>query len=545
MPESGGYPMSVSTGPEQRLDLRHQLQILRRRIRTVLLPVLVLLVIAAAYIGLKTRTYQATAELQLTPQISSSLLATNNAVLSSAVDVQTDIQLLQSQKVARLVRKTLADAPPVQVVQVGTSDVVDVSTVSSDPRLAAAAANAYVAAYIQAQLAQSVGALTSVKASLQARLDSNQTSIDALETQIGALSSLSDPRFASLNSQLQSLEASDESLRLELSQYSAAEALATGGQLITAAVQPRHAAAPKPVEDVALALFLGLGIGVAAAFTRDRLDDTIWTFEDLSRAVPDLPTLGSIPRVPEWRDVRTPYAVTVRDPGSPASEAYRTLRTSLGFLAMESHVRKVLVTSASGGEGKSSTVVNLAVSLSLSRRRVTVVDCDLRRPRVHEFFGLRPSPDFLTALADGSVEDCLHTIPDVPGLQLLLSSVTPPNPAELLSLPATAALLNKLAIDTDLLLVDSPPVLPVADSLILAENVDLVLLVVRSGVTKRRELSRALTALKRVNAPVRGVIFNGAERLDSYQYESYSTRLTDNPSDSESPALPTEHPIVD
>jgi capsular exopolysaccharide synthesis family protein len=205
--------------------------------------------------------------------------------------------------------------------------------------------------------------------------------------------------------------------------------------------------------------------------------------------------------------------VTLSDPRSAAAEAYRTLRTNLQFTMLDRPSRALLVTSPLAGEGKSTTLANLAVVSAEAGMRVVVLDADLRRPRIHELFGVSQSPGF-SSLALG-VESGDMPLQDtaVAGLRVLTSGILPPNPSELLASPRTAAILESLRELADLVLIDSAPVLPVSDAAVLAARCDGVLLVVRYGKTPRDAARRAREQLDKVGARILGVTINGA-RLD-------------------------------
>jgi non-specific protein-tyrosine kinase len=208
----------------------------------------------------------------------------------------------------------------------------------------------------------------------------------------------------------------------------------------------------------------------------------------------------------------------VEAPTSSASEAYRSLRTAIGFIGLDKPLRVIQVTSPSAAEGKTTTIANLAVALANVGKKVVVVDCDLRRPRIHTFFGI-PNEVGFTSVLLGEVP--LANAAQAVGrrhLMLLASGQLPPNPSELLSSTRTAQVLATLQAEADVVLVDSPPVLPVTDSAVLSAHVDATLLVIRAGVTTRRQLTRAVEVLEQVAAPLVGTVLNGVTADEGYGY---------------------------
>jgi non-specific protein-tyrosine kinase len=216
-----------------------------------------------------------------------------------------------------------------------------------------------------------------------------------------------------------------------------------------------------------------------------------------------------------------PDVVTLADPQSPAAEAYRTLRTNIQFSSLEKPVRRLLLTSAGPDEGKSLAVANLAVAMAQAELRVIVADCDLRNPCLHELFRV-PNTEGLSTMFLGrsggaaGLGAATHMEPPlqrtaVPGLSVLTSGPTPPNPAELLGSQRMESILEELAHRADIVLLDSPPVAAVTDAAVLSAKVDACLLVVGAGIAKRDQVKKARAALEAVHANVIGVVVSNAE----------------------------------
>ena len=201
--------------------------------------------------------------------------------------------------------------------------------------------------------------------------------------------------------------------------------------------------------------------------------------------------------------------VTLTDPMSPVSEAYRTLRTNLQFAALDKELRSLLITSSSPGEGKSTTLANLAVTMAQVEQRVIMVDCDLRQPSLHAFFGLRNDRGLTTMMLD---EQALENPPlqdtSVSGLRLLASGALPPRPSDLLGSKRMEAVIERLLGEADLLLFDAPPIMAATDAVVLATKLDGVLLVVSAGETRREHAQEVIDRLGKVNAHIVGAILN-------------------------------------
>jgi len=204
--------------------------------------------------------------------------------------------------------------------------------------------------------------------------------------------------------------------------------------------------------------------------------------------------------------------ITISDPNSPVAEAYRTLRMNLQFAALDKALRSVLITSPGSGEGKSTTLANLAVTMGQVDRRVIMVDSDLRRPHLHELFGLHNETGLTTMMLDDAA---LASPPlqetSVPGLRLLASGTLPPRPSDLLGSQRMDKVIEALLNDADILLFDAPPVMAATDAVVLSTKMDGVLLVVSAGETKREAAQQALERLKKVNANVLGAVLANAE----------------------------------
>jgi non-specific protein-tyrosine kinase len=201
--------------------------------------------------------------------------------------------------------------------------------------------------------------------------------------------------------------------------------------------------------------------------------------------------------------------ITLSAPRSPAAEAFRTLRTNLMFSSLDRPIHTLLVTSAAAEEGKSTTLANLAVTMAQSGRKTILVDCDLRRPRQHELFGVSDKPG-LTSMILGQTKKPPLTATGVDDLWLLPAGPLPPNPADLLGSKRMDEVIAVLKARADIVLFDAPPVAAVTDAALLASKLDGVLLVVSAGQTKREHALRAKELLEKINVRLVGTVLTSA-----------------------------------
>jgi len=511
-------------------DLRSYLRVLRRRKTYIILAVIAVTAGALGVSLIQHKTYQATASLLLAPRTSETVVGNGNNNQNgqdAASAVQTQIELIQSAPVAQEVKKRIGFAPSISISQVGQTQVVHLTASSQDPATAAKVANTYAQAYIDVRRTQALDDLGAAGQQVQGKISDLEKQIDAIPV------SGNPPRAAdpALEDQREGLINQQSVYRQNLDQLQLQAGLNSGGaQLVTPATTPTSPVSPKPARNVLVGLLGGLILGVALAFLFEQLDDSVKTKDDVERALHGThgghgggtPTLGIIPAVEGWRSGEAPRTVSIEEPTSQASEAYRSLRTAIGFLGLDRPLRIIQVTSPSAAEGKTTTIANLAVALSNIGKRVVVVDCDLRRPRIHTFFN-EPNNVGFTSVLLGEVPlgEAVQTV-GRRHLMLLASGMLPPNPSELLSSVRTGQLLKALQSEADVVLVDSPPVLPVTDSAVLSAHVDATLLVVRAGVTTRRQLTRAVEVLEQVAAPLVGTVLNGVSADDGYYGYAYN-----------------------
>ncbi|MGY1601013.1 polysaccharide biosynthesis tyrosine autokinase [Geodermatophilus sp. SYSU D00815] len=284
--------------------------------------------------------------------------------------------------------------------------------------------------------------------------------------------------------------------------------------VVTPATAPESPSSPNVLLNLAAGAVLGLGLGVLLAVGRDVLDTRVRGAEDVAE-VTRTPVIGALGVEPG----RKRGVLMETAPHSPQAEAYRQLRTNLHFLELgqrgqQGRHRAVSVSSSLAAEGKSTVAVNLAVALAETGARVLLVDADLRRPSVARVLGIEGAAGLTTVLlGQADVDDVVQPWGGS-GLHVLPAGPLPPNPTELIGSVPMRRLLDELRVRYDHVVLDSAPLLPVADSAVLAGLVDGTLLLANGTKVRRHQLAESLRTLARVDAPVLGIVLNEVARDD-------------------------------
>ena len=522
----------VNTGGDE-LDYRRLIRLVWSRRWLVLTCVVLAAGAAFGASKLQTPVYQAKASLLVQQKATEELFNTSTGRIDSATqdrNVKTEIKVLESQPIEDVVASQIgAEVPTVQGGQETGTNILTAAVSSTDRELARRAASAYAVAYIDFRRTQAVDDVLAASKQVDAKVQEIQTQLDGLDDRIGELTSqdaarlardpraVPNPELVALRSQRSSVDGLRATFKQKLDQLQVDSAQKTGGaQLVEQAMLPEEPISPKPLRNSGLGLMLGLLLGMGLVFLLDQLDDDLKSKEDVEAASGGLPVLGLIPEVDHWKDRTIALVSESTREERIASEAYRALRTSVLFLGLDRQMRSIQVTSPLQGEGKSTTAANLAVTLAQAGTRVIVMCCDLRRPRLHEFFGLSNDKGFTSVLLGlEPLKDVVQQVPDVPNLKLVASGPVPTNPSELLVSERAANVITVLQSQCDLLLVDCPPVLPVTDAVAMSQRVQGTIVVVSGGETSRRELRRTVELLRQVNAPLLGTVVNGISRGDS------------------------------
>lgn len=517
--------LPTATEPAPR-GLGDYLTALRRRWYLVVICPVLAVAVALGVAHLQPKVYVARSE--MLAATASSASGGQQGAQVNAASLATQLQLMRSATVRRQVADKLQirpdQVPGVSPAPIGQTLVVSVAVSSTDPELAARAADAYVEVFIENRRNAAVDSLAQASSELQTRVDALQKRIDEIDAEVAAAppaqraavqQSTQNERNSAVSQQVQ--------YRQRIDQTQVDSSLQDGGgQLVTPASVPGKPVSPTPTRDAAVALVAGLVVGVALALLVDTLDDSIRDDEDIRRVTADIPVLATVPIARP--DKRGP--ISVEKPSSPAAEAYRTLRTSVMFLGIDRPLRVLQITSAVPGEGKSTTAANLAVVMARAGQRVCLVDCDLRRASQHVLFGVAPEPGLTSVIVGAAtLQDCLRQVPGEDRFYILPAGPPPPNPSELLSSPTLGQIFETLTAPNnfDVVIVDAPPVLPFTDAALLSTRVDGTILVAGVGQSRRKRLTRVLHTLGLVSAPIVGIVLNKARgdgAAGAYRYSS-------------------------
>lgn len=322
-------------------------------------------------------------------------------------------------------------------------------------------------------------------------------------------------------------------------------------RIIDAALIPQRPVSPRPILNLVLALFVGVTLGVGAAVTRAVLDPRVRTRDDAVMATAGVPVVGMIPQVkrrlqdgipvlrsqrlgrllapgPDRKKSAVPLVVHSA-PDSAASEAYRALRTNLTFGVSERPPQVMTICSIDEGDGKSTTAANLALTMAQQGRRVLLIDCDLRRPRLHAMFSCERAPGVTELLSGRSVPDDVIRRLDVGDagvpLHLLTAGAPVSTAAELIGSPSMRKLLQDLRETYDLVMLDAPPLAVASEAAVLGVLADATLLVARATSTQKRALTEAVAQLRQLRIPLVGIVINDVEPRD-LAYRTYRNVVT-------------------
>ena len=302
---------------------------------------------------------------------------------------------------------------------------------------------------------------------------------------------------------------------------------------ISTTAQPGILVGPQRNRNVFIAFFLSLGIGIGLAFLLDYLDDSIKNSDDVGKYL-GLATLALIPHqsivgkkkrgaiiAGKGSAVSSTALASIEDTRSAMAEAYRHLRTSLLFSSAGKPPQTILITSSQPSEGKTTTAINTAVTLAQAGADVVIIDCDLRRPRLHSHFSMENTTGLTNYLSgERNTEHLMKPYPDLPNLKVITSGPIPPNPTELLSSTDMKNLLQYLKGNFNHIIIDSPPAISFTDAAIIATLVDGVVMVAMAGKSSIHLIRRFKQRLNSIGVRIFGVVLNGL-KPDSFEYGYY------------------------
>lgn len=510
------------------LDLKQLLRMARQWWWLLLLAPLIGGV-TAHYVGSqRTPLYSASATLFISP---GSLTPDNyNSIYASQNIVDTYTTLAQSPAVLDAAAKDLGlPAVGASASAAQNSLFMHISSVSTDPKRAAAIANAVANEFVKYIQQQSAAESAQVRGKIDAQISDTNQKIADIDKQMGALQANGGPKTDADRAKQQSLQNTRDSLvqdvaQLQITARSIDVQVATSQTRLTVtapAIAPTAPFAPQTRRSTMLGAFAGLMIAIGAVALLEYLDNSVRSSDELSRltGAPALATIATASKVqPGGRQV---YVLS--DPKSPAAEAVRLLRANLEFAAAAKPITTLAVSSAGPGEGKSTLTANLGVVMAQAGFETVIVDTDLRKPTQNKIFGVSNDQGLTTLLSHPTQEwQSLAVRVAVPRLSLLPSGPLPPNPADLLSLDRFEEILAQVSAAADVVLLDTSPVLAVSDPLVVATKSSGVLLVCRAGQTRREALRRAAASFHQGDIRLVGIVLNQQKARDEAGYYYYS-----------------------
>ncbi len=518
---SARSPLASEAAPEG-INFGQYAGVLLRRKRLIGICVLVGILLAGAYTLLAPKSYRSKAVVEVKPvDVNLADIATSG--LDKALSMANEQQVASSQDVASQAASTIGwtGTPQSLLKHVSVQNPTDTQlleiTFSAGSGLEAQrGAAAMAAAYIDYRRTQAQDYVSHQEDALNADIAKLNGEINA------ALQQARTSKDKSVDQEAQQTKAQDlQAISIDKGKLADLGSINTNpGQVIASPNDPNGQSSPRPKLDLAFGAFLGLIVGVGWALVDDRLDESLRGRDDLEETM-GLPVLAAIPKVQSWTTRDSIKLVAIQEPRSPSAEAYRTLRTNVMVAAARHDVKTILISSALEGEGKSTTAANLAVVLAQSGKRVVLVSADMRKPRLHEFFGLENDR--------GLAEILSHKMPAWEGLQesgvenlwIFTSGQVADAPAELLTSDRMIDFISERREVVDFIVIDSPPLLAVADGLELAARVDGVLYVADAEHTPRGALKEARRQLEWVGARVLGAVLNSAPLARASSYYGY------------------------
>lgn len=514
------YESNLNSQVSETIDLRQYLWLLGRW--AWLIALLTVLAAGAGYLfsSLQTPIYQSSTTVMVNQgssrQVIDSSMIYVNEQLSETYSKMIVAQPVLDETAKRLKLpeiKGIITAKPINNTQ-----LMEISVTDTDPYRASVIANELVMVFSQQINDMQASRYKASKENLQNQMTNVEAQIKdtgdilARSTDIAEKDRL-DTRLTQYQTIYASLLSSFEQIRLAESETQ------TNLLQVSPAIPNLIPISPQIARSAALAGVVGLMLAIGLIFAIEFFDDTIKDPDKLAQqtGLPILATIGahvSVDGLP----------ITMTSPRSPVSEAFRSLRTNVQYTGVDEPLRRIMVTSPTPEDGKTTVTSNLAVVMAQGGMRVTVIDADLRRPRIHQRFGL-PNKVGLSSMfvsPEVNLNGGLQKT-NTDGLRVISSGDTPPNPSELLGSKRMKDILKEVDSQSDVVILDTPPVLSVTDACVLASIVNGVLLVIKPGVTKQAAFIQAVEQLRQVNARVLGIVLNDINLKNSkyYYYKNY------------------------
>lgn len=498
------------------MGLQDYIRATRARPWIVLLTTVIVAAVSVVVSYLQAPIYQGEASVLLTQQnAASTILGSPQPQISNQPDrdVMTQVGVIRSPGILQQVIRTLnlRTTPAellnhVNVSTDGQTDIVTIEVKDGSMVRPAAIANTLAQTYVRWSQDRERASIESAANDVESRLAAAQQQIVSAQASLlkGDPSGAKQVGLEAANSLYRTLADQLEQLKIN------AQLVTGSGSILSSATPNPVPVSPKPARDGVLGLAMGLVLGIGMAFVAKTLDNTIKS-SDVAEEALGAPVLGNIP-IEKRAQQDGHHLMIVERPGGPGAEAYRVLRNNLEFINFERDIKTVLITSAAPSEGKSTVAANLAAALSQAGKKVVLLCCDFRRPVTSMFFDIDGQIGLSDVLANKhKVEKVLQQPKGLESLWVVSAGQMPPNPSELLGSPKMQQLVTGMRERVDWVILDSAPLLAVADAAAVARWVDGVLIVVRAGVSTREEARKSREQLENVGARILGVVLSGVD----------------------------------
>ena len=514
------------------LHFTRVLYLLRRRWWVVVAMAVIGFAVAYAYSSLQPSLYRSVAQINIVTE--SEDIFSSSPVPNPQREVNTAIFITMSETVQDAALEELGDdADGVESIEASAAeetDIVEIAAVADSAELAQRAADAAGDSYIQVQQALDVQSRRIQANQLRGVARQLNDDIDVIDRSL--FRGGPDVRLDALRVQRGRLVAQQADLRIRANELDIEADINAGSlQFVVPAELPESPFEPTPLQDASLAAGLGAFLGVTLVLAYDWVNNRVTTPDEVVGLTDGLPILAALPVHGDQRRRRRRLPAIEQQlvaVGSRADEAYRTLATSIRFSAVGRTTSTLAVTSAVPGEGKTTVVANLGRALAASGARVVIVSADLRRPRIGSVFDIDETTTGLTSVLLGEVTlaEALRPLDVGAGLRMALlpSGPLPGNAPAILGSEAFAKILTRIEeAAADVILVDTAPVLSVSDSLVVAQQVEGVVVTAVPDLTKKSNLVEAVRRLRAVEAEIVGVVMNGVtDKTGNYYGYGYS-----------------------
>ncbi len=509
---------------EDTIDLRQYLDLLRQWAWLIVLAAVLAGATAFVVSQVMTPIYQAKTRI-LIKEPPSTKSSEYSALLTSERLAKTYSEMLTTQPVlAEVIQelgldytvKELKDV--ITVKQIPNTQLIEVSVEDPSPQRAADIANTLVTVFSARVNEIERQSFEAAKQRLLDQMKSFEANIRATQEELQSLDPSQKDRRAQLEASLTQYNQTYSTLLQTYEDLLITEAQsASNVHQVEPATPPERPVRPRTLLNTLLAAIVGAMLAVGGVFLFQALDTSIRTPDEVNSQF-NLPVLGFVPVLSGGNHKNG--AAPLIEPRSPEAEAYRALRANLEFVSPDKPLQVVLITSSGPGEGKSLTAVNLAHILAQAGKKVTLVDCDFRKPTVHKKLGLKNRIGLSSVFRGAALDTVVHEL--LPNLHVITSGPLPPNPSELLASKRMQELLADLRSNNHIIVLDGPPGF-ISDTSFLASMADGVLIVAQPGETDRNAIRYLLDQLHRANANIVGMVFNRVQEKQHY-YQYYYTQ---------------------